>query len=311
MTYTKEEINDYIKNNLSFLELTNNEIKRYSDFIEKRYNYIKIKYKNTNIDVFEEFENKLEETYSFFIKEGYTEDKSISLTKNAILLSDRKDYVTRLNFIRTINSEEEVLEKNILFFAKRINEFHARKAYLVSINKAKEQTINNIFKITNEQFEKKYSIKMNTLIEKFPMTEEVKKVWSYQANLTNDELTKEFGLTREQLSLIYPTTKDELETIKMIGKSTNNEIINKYGINKDALLKKYPLNRDTLIALLSIKKAKDTTVEKLFSQPKEEVLKLRTITTEMIQLANQKIKLKYYTKEELKEKLMSKKRESI
>lgn len=50
-----------------------------------------------------------------------------------------------------------------------------------------------------------------------------------------------------------------------------------------------------------------TTVEKIFHQPKEEVLHLRTITTEMIQNANRQMKLQRgtYSKEELLEKLKS------
>lgn len=307
MKHTYEEIKTYINDNFDNFNLTAKEEERYIKFIGKMDNYINSHPNKFVSDTFNLFENRIEELYAFFKKEGYSEEKSIFLTKKAGLLSDRKDIYTNLNFIRAINMEEKILSEDLIFFRRRVDEAHARKAYLVSINDKDKQTMYNIIKITTENFEKKFNVNMAQLLKQYPMTDELKSIWAYQANLSDEKLKQEFGLSREQLAKIYPITKDELETIKKIGTSSNEEIFNKYGITKEELLRKYPLNRDTLKAIMSINKAKEETVDHLFGKPKQEVLKLRTITTEMILLANQKIKLKRKlleteTKQQIKKK---------
>lgn len=311
MTHTYEEIKVYINDNFDYLNLSEKEEERYIKFINKMDNYINSHPNKFVSDTFILFQNRIEELYAFFRKEGHSEEKSIFLTKKAGLLSDRKNIYTNLSFIRAINLEEKVLAEDIIFFRRNIDEAHARKAYLVSINDIDQQTIYNIMKTTTKSFEEKFNVNMTELLKQYPITEELKSIWAYQASLTDEKLKQEFGLSREQLAMIYPITKDELETIKKIGTSSNEEIINKYGITKEELLRKYPLNRDTLKAIMSINKAnnkaKEETVNHLFGKPKQEVLKLRSITTDMILLANQKIKLKHKLLEtEIKQQIKKK-----
>lgn len=311
--YTYEEIKEHIKNNYSYLEPTDEEIERYIKFIQKLERYIE-NYNGLDTDnAFEYFQRKLEELYAFFIEEGYSEKDSLFLTKKTVVGSDRTSLITILNFIRAINLENSTIRSNITFCKSKIHEFHARKAYLVSIGDNKNQTLATIIRTTNQKFEQRFNVNMGKLLQQFPITDELKMVWAYQAELTDEKLINEYGIDRQKLAEIYPTTVDELETVCSICKLTNEEVETKYGISKEELLKKHPINRDTLKALAAINKTSDDTVSKLFGQPKSEVLKLRTITTEMILLANEKIKLKrkYYSKEELKEKLMNKKRGAI
>lgn len=303
--HTYEEIKNYIKNNYYYLNLTDNELESYIKYIQKLEWYIE-HHKNSNIDdAFEYFQKRFEELYSLFKEEGYDDETSLILTKKTITNSDRKNLMVNLNFIRAINLEENAIKSGTIFMRRHLDISHARKAYLVSINRNDAQTLDTLIRITNDKFNSKFNVNIEKLLEQFPVTEELKQVWGYQAKLTNEKLKEEFGLTRETLAAIYPTTADELETIRTVGKLKDEEIKNKYGISKEELLKKHPLNRDTLKALATINKSKDTTVEKIFNQPKDQVLKLRTITTEMIILANKQFKLNHstYTKEELKERL--------
>lgn len=303
--HTYEEIKDYIKNNYYYLNLTDNELESYIKYIQKLEWYIE-HHKNSNIDdTFEYFQKRFEELYSLFKEEGYGDETSLILTKKTITNSERKNLMVNLNFIRAINLEENAIKSGTIFMRRHLDISHARKSYLVNIDNKDSQTLNTIIRITNDKFDKTFNVNTEDLLEQFPITEELKQVWKYQADFTDTKLKEEFGLTREELAAIYPTTIDELETIRTIGKLSNNEIKNKYGISKEELLKKHPLNRDTLKALITINKSKDSTVEKIFNQPKDQVLKLRTITTEMIILANKQFKLNHstYTKEELKERL--------
>ena len=188
-------------------------------------------------------------------------------------------------------------------------EAHAKKAYLVNENKKEDQTITNILRTTDSEFEKKFSVAMKDLKQKYPITEELKQVWKYQASLTDDKLLQELGLIREKLSYIYPTTFEELSVMKMIASMKEEEIKEKYGINRETLLQKHPLNKDTLNALRSIQLANNELIKKIFHKEKESVLQLRTITTDMITIANKNyicLKRGCYTKEELKELLKRK-----
>lgn len=311
--YTYEEIKEHIKNNYSYLELTDKEIESYIKFIRRLEWYIENHNNSDTDNAFEYFQRKVEELYSLFKERGYSEKTCLILVKRTVTTSDLTNLITTLNFGRAINIEEKAIKSSALFIRKRIDEFHAKKAYLVSIGDNKNQTIATIIRTTSQQFEQRFNVHMKKLLQQFPITDELKMVWAYQAELTDEKLINEYGIDRQKLAEIYPTTVDELETVCSICKLTNEEVETKYGISKEELLKKHPINRDTLKALAAINKTSDDTVSKLFDQPKSEVLKLRTITTEMILLANEKIKLKrkYYSKEELKEKLMNKKRGAI
>lgn len=311
--YTYEEIKEHIKNNYSYLELTDKEIESYIKFIRRLEWYIENHNNSDTDNAFEYFQRKFEELYSFFKEEGYPEKTCLILTKKTVTSSDLTSLITILNFSRAINLEERAIKSSALFVRKKVNEFHAKKAYLVSIGDNKNQTLATIVRTTSQKFEQKFNVNMDKLLQQFPITDELKMVWAYQAELTDEKLIKEYGIDRKKLAEIYPTTVDELETVCSICKLTDEEVETKYGISKEELLKKHPINRDTLKALAAINKTSNDTVSKLFGQPKSEVLRFRTITTEMILLANEKIKLKrkYYTKEELKEKLMSKKRGNV
>lgn len=313
MAYTEEEIKNFINTELVNLNLNTKEIDRYLKFIKKLDIYMN-SHKNKFVsDAFSFIEQKLEELYAKFIQEGYDDKVSMELTKKALLFSDRNELAINLNFIRAIGLEEQALKEDILFFRRRIESAHAKKMYLVKKDNKEAQNIFNILRTTDKLFEKEFSVNMACLLKEYPITEELKQVLAYQANLTDKDLEEEFKLTREEISFIYPTTLDQLSTLKMIAKLSDEEIKERYGITREDLLQKYPLNNDTLKALRSIKLSKESVIENVFQQSKEEVLHLRTITTDMIILANRKMKLQKgtYSKEELLEKLKCMKKGTI
>ena len=313
MAYTEEDIKSFINTELANLNLNTREMERYFKFIKKVDTHIEShKYKFAS-DAFSFIEQKLEELYSRFIQEGYDDKESLELTKKALLFSDRNELATNLNFIRAIGLEQQALKQDILFFRRRIESAHAKKMYLVKENNKEAQNIFNILRTTDKSFEKEFPVNMTKLLKEYPITDELKQVLAYQANLTDQELKNEFKLSREEMSLIYPTTLEQLSTLKMIAKLSDKEIKERYGITRQNLLQKYPLNNDTLKALKSIELSKESTIEKIFHQSKEEVLHLRTITTDMIKLANQKMKLQKgtYSKEELLEKFKCMKKGTI
>ena len=110
---------------------------------------------------------------------------------------------------------------------------------------------------------------------------------------------------------IYPTTKEELKVLGFIAKLDDEKILSKYGITRKELLEKRPLNKSTLTALKTILLTSEKTIQKAFHQSKDEVLHLRTITVEMINDANQKIRMqraKHCSKEELMQMFIQKKK---
>lgn len=312
MKYTEEEIKEFINVEYSALNLTEREFHRYVNFVKKINTYTENnRYRKMN-DAIDYFRSNFEELYVRFIEEGYTPEASIELTRKAVLMSDRKELILFINFARAINIEEKAINAELLLFRKAIEQAHARKKYLTSINDYNHQTPNTLLKMTDNAFEKRFGVSMPLIIKKYPITDELIQVWTYQANLTDDNLNKEFNLTREEIARIYPTSINELATIKKLGNLTNEEIQKKYGISKDDLLTKHPLNTDTLRAIMSINISSERAIINTFGKTKEEVLKLKTITTDMIRIAkNNKVNLKHYTSEEIKEKLKSMKKGTV
>lgn len=180
--------------------------------------------------------------------------------------------------------------------------------YLV-VNKIRNfQTHNMLFHQSNDFFEEKFNVKMETL----KLTQETKDIWMFITQMNDEKFHNFFGMTRDELSYIYPTTKEEIAVIHKIATLSDEEIIETYGILRKELLQKHPLNNDTLKAIKSIHKSSSKVIEKIFDQPKEEVLHLRTITTEMIKIAangkNIQIKKATYSRDELRERLMNMKK---
>lgn len=308
-----DEVRQYIISEYEYLNLTESQIQQYVKFILKIDKFRKYNVKLKNIgSAFAFFEEKFNLIYDMFLSEGYNRETSLELTKRAILYSDRKEIFVNLNLLRMLALEEQTIINNYILHMRFPENTHAKKCFFMEINHhdTDKKIMKDLFKISDKDFEDKFNTNVAQLLKKYPLTEETKEVWIILASLTNEKLYEEYHLTREEMAEIYPTTKEELKILKLLTNLSDKEIIDKYGITRVELLRKHPLNSDTLKALAAINKTSDDTVSKLFNQPKSEVLKLRNITTEMILLANEKIKLKrkYYSKEELKEKLMSKKR---
>ena len=271
--HTEIDIRNYINNQLDYLNLNPKEIERYVKFIKKLNTYIEKNKHKMSDNCFSYLEKKLDELYCRFIQEGYSQEESIELTKKAVLNSDRKEYKTNLDFVRAIGFEQKAIREDVIFFKRRVESAHYKKAYLVEKGNKKEQTLANILRTTDKDFEDKFSINMTKLTKKYPITDELKQIWLYQANLTDEEIIKEFGLNRYELSYIYPKTKEELATIKKIATMTDEEINERYGISRQELLQKQPLNTDTLNALRSINLASDKAIKNTFNKTKKEILK--------------------------------------
>lgn len=298
--YTREEIENFIDVYFSQLNLTNKEKERYIKFIKKRQK------RNNTTDSLEYIEKKIEDLKCFFIDRGFTKEESLIFTSKVVLFCDRKELVPTLNFLITTNLIRDALLKGYLFHFN-LNKFHAKKAYLTSIGN-KNNNAKTILSTSIKEFTENFNIEYDILI-KYPITDELKQVWNYQARLNNEEIKKEFHLTRDEISIIYPTSIDELMTLKTIGTMNDEEIIKRYGITRQELLQKHPLNNDTLKAIKSINMASDNAVRSIFNTTKNEVLKLRTITTEMIKTANKNIKLKRKNyNNEISETIKSKKK---
>lgn len=311
-----DEVRQYIISEYEYLNLTESQIQQYVKFILKIDKFRKYNVKLKNIgSALAFFEEKFNLIYDMFLSEGYNRETSLELTKRAILYSDRKKFLVILNLLRMLALEEQTIINGYILHMRFPENTHAKKCFFMEINHhdTDNKIFKDLFKISDKAFEDKFNTNVAQLLKKYPLSEETKEVWRILANLTDEKLYEEYHLTRQEMAEIYPTTKEELKILKLLSNLSDKEIIAKYGITRAELLRKYPLNSDTLRAIISINKTDDDTVAKLFDQPKSEVLKLRTITTEMILLANEKIKLKrkYYSKEELKEKLMNKKRGTI
>ncbi|MBE6146809.1 MAG: hypothetical protein E7168_00580 [Firmicutes bacterium] len=303
MEYTKEEILDFINHEYDFLELTENDKKRYLQFIEKTHRYITMQKHVKDADQFEYFNRKFNEVYETFLQLGRTSEQSLNYAKKLVLCSDRKDLIHKINFSIVTNFEEQAIMQELFFFKRSLENAHARKMHLIKLgDRDAQKTLQNL-KSSDKVFEKKFQVSISKLQEKYPITDELLLVWGYQARLTDEQLKEQFGITREEMSYIYPTTKEELEVVKTIGKMDNKKAIALFGLPKEEILKKYPLTKDTLIALKTIAKASDTSVQSTMGDTKENILKLRTITTEMIRIARDKkrIELKKYTRQELSE----------
>ena len=89
MTYTKEEILDFINREYDFLELTEKEKERYVKFIEKTNRYITTQIHVKDSDQFEYFNKKFSEIYDTFIQLGRTNEQSLNYAKKLVLCSDR------------------------------------------------------------------------------------------------------------------------------------------------------------------------------------------------------------------------------
>ena len=89
----------------------------------------------------------------------------------------------------------------------------------------------------------------------------------------------------------------------------DEEIKAKYGLTRQELLEKHPLNNDTLKALRSINQSTDKAIQNTFNKTREEILKLKTITTEMIKIAQKEritLKQNNHLKEETNNKTLKK-----
>lgn len=289
--HTDEEIEYFIKYSLTEFKLTEREQRRYFKFIRKIDKFINNEVSRHKRDIFYYIEEKLENLYARFIQEGFSEEQSIELSKNALLFSDRSVCELCLDFMRVCNIEVEAINSNTFIYKNQIEKAHARKMYLVKTGFINEQTANILLKCRDKDFERRFNTNIIELTNKYPITEEIKQILSYLASFTDEKLRNELGVTKEQLSYIYPTTIDELNTLKMLAKLNDEEIIKRYGITREKLLMKYPVNKDTLSALKSINQSSNAVINKVMNQPKEEVLHLRTITTEMIKQANRRVKL--------------------
>lgn len=299
--YTETEIRNILNTNYDIFDFSEKEIENYVKLITKMQNH---KSNFQTKDVFDILDEKLNTLYELFLKQGFSKEKSNLFTKKLGLCSDRKNILDNIYMIRALNIEEKAIVDEVLFFRRTIEEVHAKKCYLRKIND-NNQSIRLLLRSNSKDFEKKFNVNFAELIKEYPVTPEVKAVLQYTGLLTNEQLYDEFKLTRQQLADIYPTTKEELAVLKTISQLSDEEIKQRYGINRDNLLKKYPLNIDTLNALKTINNTKDILVERIMQQPKQEILMLRTITTEMIKTANQKYKLQRisFKKEEKSKKL--------
>ena len=313
---TEEEVREYIESELDYLNLDETMFNQYVKFIMKidRFRKCNIKTKIYNVNgAFAFFEEKFSQLYDLFLKEGYDKETSLELTKNAILRSDRKNFITDLNLMRMLGFEEKMIKERFFLYNRHPEKVHAKKCFFIEIKyqDADKGIIADLFKISDKDFEKKFQTNIVQLLKKYPLTEETKDVWKILANLTDVELYNEYHLTREEMADIYPTTKEELKVLVFIAKLDDEKILSKYGITRKELLEKRPLNKSTLTALKTILLTSEKTIQNAFHQSKDEVLHLRTITVEMINDANQKIRMqraKPCSKEELMQMFIQKKK---
>lgn len=208
---------------------------------------------------------------------------------------------------------EKMIKERFSLYNRHPEKVHAKKCFFIEIKyqDTDKGIIADLFKISDKDFEKKFQTNIVKLLKKYPLTEETKDVWKILANLTDVELYNEYHLTRKEMADIYPTTKEELKVLVFIAKLDDEKILSKYGITRKELLEKRPLNKSTLTALKTILLTSEKTIQNTFHQSKDEVLHLRTITVEMINDANQKIRMqraKPCSKEELMQMFIQKKK---
>lgn len=307
---TIQEIEEFVVNELSDLNLSTKEKEKIVAFIKNQDNYY-MNHKNPYIRAHNKFLEKLEDCIEIFRRQGFDYKESMELAKNAVLEHNRRDFKEKLAFLRAINLEESVILNDTLSLRFNLEKAHAKKMYLVATNNPNLQKLHRIIHENDSNFEKKFNLQMKDILKQYSLNQETIDVWMIISNMNDEKFQNYFGITREELSYIYPTTKDELATIHYISTLSDEEIIKRYGLTRIELLQKYPLNNDTLNALRSIRQASDKAIENTFHQTRQEILKLRTISTEMIKIAQRErlvLKRKIYTKEELSEMLKAKKK---
>lgn len=281
-----EEIEEFIQGELSYLDLSTKQKEDYVKFIKKINEYY-IKYNKTDIDIKNLINERIEDYIDFFKTQGFDDKTSIKLVKNTILASDRNNLKEKLAFLRILNYEEKIILEDPQRLRFKLDYAHARKMHLKTTNDTKHETNYTIIRESIGNFEKRLKLNMAELTHKYPVTNELKKIWLMLGTMDDKKLKDTFNLTFEQLSQIYPTTIDEVATLKKLASMSDEEIIEKYGINREKLLQKYPINSDLLKALISIKQSSDKAIENTFYISREELLEFRTITTEMIKKATE------------------------
>lgn len=325
---TEEEVREWLIIEYDYLELTDDEIDSYVKFIMKidRFRNCNLKTNGFKTEAefydrivhnfpntFDFFNSKFNQIEEYFKERGYDSEQCILFAKYIVVFSNKKALIEYLDFIRALGMEKEIVDERLLIHQVSLEKLHARKCYLSRIGYSKDYKIElrNLFKINDNSFEKKFNTNTTSLYEKYPVTEEVKNIWAYLSKLKDNDFYTNFKLSRKEMAAIYPTTTEELATLKTIANMTDEEIIEDFGITRKELLEKRPINKSTLTALKAISKAKEKTIQNAFHQSKDEVLHLRTITVEMINAANQKIRMQHAkpcSKEELMQMFKQKKK---
>ncbi len=291
---SEEEIENFVKYELDYLHLTPEEEERYIKFLKKINNHsVYVKHKSTGIDIIGLFTERFELTEEFF-KIRFDEEKSREYAKSTILWSDRKDYMDRLNLIRVLNCEKHVCTNTDQ--RTNIKRMHARN--MIVREKGIDLSYYSTIKLSINDFNKKFDVYLTKIEDEYPLSEETKEIWGFIAAMNDEKFKNFFNLDRDTVAKAYPTTKEELGLLQKIGRLPDDEVLKFYGISKKELLEKYPINKSTLIAVRSINNTiSDANIKKMFNDTKENVLKRKRLSIELIKELADKNNIKIKTKQ--------------
>lgn len=276
---SEDEIENFVKYELSEFHLTPEEENKYIKFLNKLNNHSAYaQHKFTGINIIGLILERFEETEEFF-KIRFDDEKAKEYAKATILWSDRKEYMNKLNLIRVLNCEDYICKG--IDQRTNINRMHARN--IILRKKGIELSYYSTIKLSINDFNKKFDIDTTQIEEEYPLTEETKQIWEFIASMDDKKFKEFFNLDRDTVAKVYPTTKEELALLKMIGNLSEEKIVEFYGISKKELLNKYPINKNTLTAIRNINKLSENAVKNIFNDSKENVLKRKQISIEMIQ----------------------------
>lgn len=224
----------------------------------------------------ENFLSWYESLYNFLENQGYSEEQIIHGMKT-LPIAYRQSVPQNLPVFDALGIKDDILIDQPQLIRNNINELHARKMYILDndLTIAKSTFLKGGYigfkKLT------KTTLSKAEMLEKYPLTDDIRKVFNYLYTKTDKEIEGMFNLTRQEVLKCYPTTLDELKSIQRVGYYDDKAFKERYGITKQEMLEKYPLNRKTLSSVRFINLLPAEKVIELFGKTKEELLSEKRI----------------------------------
>lgn len=104
---TIQEIEEFVQGELSYLNLSTSQQRKYVNFVKKYDNYYQ--FHNLPNNPQNTLLEKLEECIEFFMMQGFDDKVSLEYAKNILPEFDCKDLKEKISFLRILNLEERIV----------------------------------------------------------------------------------------------------------------------------------------------------------------------------------------------------------